>query len=143
MGPQIRPFLPSDYAAARELWEATPGVGLSAADEPAAIAAFLERNPGCSFVAVIDGVLVGTVLAGHDGRRGLIHHLVTAPAERGRGLGRALLRAALKALREAGIAKCHFMVFKTNAEGLEFWRRVGAEERMALKLFSMPTTGGD
>ena len=42
----IRCFEPADHPAARALWEATPGVGLSAADECDPIERFLGRNPG-------------------------------------------------------------------------------------------------
>lgn len=33
MSTLLRPFSPRDHAAARGLWQATPGVGLSGADE--------------------------------------------------------------------------------------------------------------
>lgn len=137
----IRRFTGPDYSAARRLWEATPGVGLSDADEPHAIHRFLERNPGLSFVAVDNDNVVGTILCGHDGRRGLIHHLVTAPPVRRRGVASALLRAGLQALREAGINKCHLFVFRTNEEGLAFWRAIHAAERTELALFSLATRG--
>lgn len=136
---KIRPFEPSDYAAARALWERTQGVGLSSADEPQAILSFLARNPAMSFVAE-DGAIVGTILCGHDGRRGLVHHLVTAPDYRRRGIGRALLRHGLDALRREGIDKCHLLVYRSNEAGMAFWRRVGAEERVSLALFSLPTS---
>lgn len=136
---EIQPFAPADYPAATALWQRTEGVGLSSADEAPAIAAFLARNPGLSFVARDGGNLVGTILCGHDGRRGLIHHLVTAASHRRQGIGRALLRTGLAALREAGIAKCHLMVFRSNQEGLRFWRGVQAQERGELALFSLPT----
>jgi ribosomal protein S18 acetylase RimI-like enzyme len=138
---EIRPFAAADHAASRALWQRTPGVGLSAADEAPAIEAFLHRNPGLSQVALQDGQLVGTILCGHDGRRGLIHHLVTAPGLRRQGLARALLQRGLRALHDAGIDKCHLMVFRDNAEGLAFWRRVGAQERVELSLYSMTTRG--
>jgi len=140
---EIRPFVAADHAAARALWERTPGAGLSAADEAPAIEAFLLRNPGLSHVALQGGQLVGTILCGHDGRRGLIHHLVTAPDHRRQGLGRALLQHGLRSLHGAGIDKCHLMVFRNNAEGLAFWRRVGAQERVELGLYSMPTRGAE
>lgn len=136
---EIVPFLPADIAAARALWEATPGIGLSAADEPAALAAYLARNPGLSRLAREGGTLLGTLLCGHDGRRGLFHHLAVAPAARGRGIGRALARAGIDGLRAAGIGKCYLTVLRTNPEGEAFWRRIGAEERTAaLTFFSMP-----
>jgi ribosomal protein S18 acetylase RimI-like enzyme len=94
-----------------------------------------------SFVATLNGVVTGTILCGHDGRRGLIHHLVVAPDCRRRGLGRTLLRRGLGALHDAGIEKCHLLVFGSNDAGLAFWRSVGASERRELALFSLPTTG--
>jgi len=135
----IREFCSADHSAASALWQRTPGVGLSAADAPEAIAAYLLRNPGTSFVAEVEGTLVGTMLCGHDGRRGLIHHLVTDPAWRRQGVASMLVQHGLAALRTAGIGKCHLMVFADNAEGLAFWRRIGATQRVELQLFSLDT----
>ncbi|MBK1714743.1 GNAT family N-acetyltransferase [Rubrivivax gelatinosus] len=126
--------------AALALWRDTPGVGLSDADRPEALAAFVRRNPGLSFVAFDGPALVGTILCGHDGRRGLIHHLTVAATARRRGLGRALLHAGLQALATEGIGKCHLLVFADNAEGQAFWRRMQAVERQELKLLSIATT---
>ena len=135
----IRAFTAGDHPAATALWQATPGVGLSAADEFQAIEIFLARNPDLSFVAQDGNELVGTILCGHDGRRGLIHHLVTALSHRRQGLGRRLLRRALDAVQREGITKCHLLVFRSNAEGLAFWRAIGATERKELALFSLST----
>jgi len=137
--PVLRIFEPTHIAAARALWLQSEGVGLSEADEPGALHAFLDRNPGSSFVAMEGETLVGTILCGHDGRRGLVHHLVVVAARRRQGLGRKLLRRGLCALRSAGIRKCHLLVFNSNDQALAFWRRVGAEERVALSLFSIST----
>jgi N-acetylglutamate synthase len=135
----IRSFRSSDIPAARTLWEATPGVGLSAADALECLTAYLARNPRSSFVAVEGTELVGTILCGHDGRRGMIHHLMVAPKARRQGLARLLLAAGLTALREEGIHKCHLMIFRTNEEGLKFWQSVGAEDRVTLALYSIET----
>ena len=139
---KIRAFEATDYVAARALWERTEGVGLSSADEHGAICAFLARNPRMSFVAE-DGEIVGTILCGHDGRRGLIHHLVTAATHRRRGIGTTLLHRGLEALRREGIEKCHLLVFRSNEAGLAFWRKIGAEERESLALFSISTGDDD
>lgn len=135
----FRPFEAADFLAARTLWETTPGVGLSDADEREPIEQFLARNPGLSFVALEEDELVGTILCGHDGRRGLIHHLVTAQSSRRRGLGRQLLFAGLRSLRAVGINKCHLLVFRDNEPGLAFWHAVSASERHELALFSIST----
>lgn len=135
----LRPFLPEDIPAARALWQATPGVGLSAADEPEALAAFLDRNPGTCLVAESGGQITGTILVGHDGRRGLIHHLAVATDSRRRGLGHRLVEAGLAALHDQGIDKCHLMVFTDNAGGAAFWTGIGATRRDELALYSLPT----
>jgi N-acetylglutamate synthase len=139
MSMDIRVFTNDDHAAALKLWQASEGVGLSDADSFENIVRFLARNPGLSFVATDTGRVVATILCGHDGRRGLIHHLLVAPTHRRQGLGRTLLRRALAALGQAQIQKCHLLVFRDNAEGMAFWHGIGAEERVSLALFSMAT----
>src|SRR6478735_935916 len=139
MAIEIRAFRADDHAQALALWEATAGVGLSSADSFDNVARFLARNPGLSFVAVEDDVAIATILCGHDGRRGLIHHLAVATPYRRAGLGRALVSRALLALRDEGIEKCHLLVFDENDAGREFWKSIGAEERTTLGIFSLLT----
>ena len=126
----------SDYVDAAALWQATEGVGLSAADAPERIKAYLARNPGMSFVARQDGLLVGAVLCGHDGRRGYLHHLAVLTGWRGRGIGSELARRGLDALASAGIDKCHLFVFRDNQSGAAFWRRVGWVDRDDILMMS-------
>jgi ribosomal protein S18 acetylase RimI-like enzyme len=141
VAPAISEFLPAHVGAARMLWKSSEGVGLSSADEPSAVLRFLERNPGLSFVAHSGNDLIGTILCGHDGRRGLIHHLVVAEHRRREGYGRALLARGLNGLCAAGIEKAHLLVFRSNPRALAFWNAVGAQERTAMALFSMETAG--
>lgn len=137
MCPQIRPFRPDDHAQARQFWERTEGIGPGAADEEQPILAFLRRNPGLSFVAADADRVVGTILVGHDGRRGLIHHLAVAETHRRQGLGSALLQAGLAALAAEGIRKCHLFVFADNRSGLAFWQAAGATLRDDLVIWSL------
>lgn len=138
-GYSISTFEPGHIAQARELWLRSEGVELGSADEPPALEAFLNRNPGLSLVALQAGEVIGTVLCGHDGRRGLIHHLAVDSGRQRQGIGRQLLESGLRALSAAGIQKCHLLVFKTNKGGMAFWRAVGGEERISIALFSFPT----
>ncbi len=135
----VRRLEPEDLFHAQALWRATPGIGLSSADEIEALSRFLQRNPGMSFVAERMGQLIGTVLCGHDGRRGFVHHLVVAQDARRAGLGQRLLRCGLDALKTEGIEKCHLLVFDNNPEGLAFWRSLPAAERSELVVFSLNT----
>ncbi|MFO7177317.1 MAG: GNAT family N-acetyltransferase [Pseudomonadota bacterium] len=143
MSLEIRTFRIEDYEQAFRLWSSTEGVALSDADSRDGIERFLVRNPELSFVALDAGSVVATLLCGHDGRRGWIHHLVVARAYRERGLARALVQRALASLRDAHIDKCHLLVFRDNDPGQAFWRRVGAQERVELKMFSLRVPNDD
>ena len=117
----IRELTFADYDAALALWKATPGLGITAADEPEPIAGFLVRNPGCSMLWEQDGALIGTALCGHDGRRGYLYHVAVLPGHRGRGIGAALVDACRAALQAQGVDRCHVCVYTDNAIGNRFW----------------------
>jgi len=123
---QIRKMLFSDYLDVYNLWLNTPGMGLNDNDDSeAGIEKYLLRNPGTCFVAEKDSEIIGVILSGHDGRRGLIYHLAVKVSERERGVGNSLLEHAIKALRSEGIAKVYIIVFKNNASGNAFWEKRG------------------
>ena len=82
-----------DYSEAYDLWKTSEGIGLSDADTQQAIQRYLNHNPGMSFVARVDGKLVGAVLSGTDGRRGYLHHLAVAKPFRKSGVGRQLVES--------------------------------------------------
>ena len=133
----IIPFHMSRYESAFSLWAKTPGIGLSASDGKEEIASFLERNPGLSFIALHGEEVAGTILCGHDGRRGYIYHLCVSPAFRYQGIAAALTDKSLEALRKSGIKKCHLFVLKDNSKGYAFWAHSPCQERTDLTVFSL------
>ena len=138
----IRPFTLGDYERAMALWQEAEGITLREADSRPAIARYLRRNRGLSFVSVDRSTLVGAVLCGHDGRRGYLHHLAVAPSHRGQGIGRALAQRCLAALAREGIRKCHLFVLTGNARARRFWQRVGWTERDDVVLMSVAIAAG-
>ena len=132
----FRILLPEDLPALRALWEACPGIRLREADRPEAIAAYLALNPGLSFVAEDEGRVVGGVIAGHDGRRGSLQHVVVEAGHRRRGLGRTLVRHCLDALATEGILKSHIYIQLNNTGAEAFWRSCGWFLRDDIKMFS-------
>ena len=88
----------------------------------------ISRNPGLSRVAEENGTIVGAVLCGHDGRRGWIYHLATAPGYRGRGIARLLVNDCIEGLRRIGIKRAIILVAGDNARGHDFWLRNGWED---------------
>jgi len=132
----IRPMRIADYDAVYALWENTEGMGLSDADSRGSISRFLQRNDGFCFVAEYEGALVGTVMCGHDGRRGYLYHAAVREDLRGQGIGKALIDTALGALAAAGIQKGHAFVFASNETGQAFWTAAGWHGREDIALFS-------
>jgi putative acetyltransferase len=141
--PRIAPMTMNDYPAALALWQATPGIGLSAADGPECMRDYLLRNPGLSQCAWSGDTLAGTVLAGHDGRRGYLHHLCVHESHRRLGIGRMLVDSALDALAEAGLDKAHAFLFTDNEDGRKFWERIGWNWRTDIGIISRMTAGGE
>ena len=127
---QIRTMNILDYDAVHQLWLDTPGMGLNDVDDaPVGIERFLNRNPHTCFVAVAQGRVIGAILAGHDGRRGYIYHTAVAARRRGQGVGRALVDAALSALKDEGICKAALVAFARNDGGNAFWAKCGFDAR--------------
>lgn len=132
----IIPFTIEHYQSALEVWDQSEGVGLSNSDSAERIAFFLERNPGLSLLATKESEVIGTILAGHDGRRGFIHHLAVLPKFRRQGAGSLLANECLKKLKRIGILKCHILMFQDNEIGLRFWRNVGWTYRKDIGVLS-------
>jgi N-acetylglutamate synthase len=122
---QIELMSIADYDEVFALWRSAAGIGLGESDTRRAIAGFLKRNPGMSFVARRDGELAGAVLCGDDGRRGYLHHLAVAWRYRRNGLGRKLVAACLGALKQRGILKCNIFLYADNTAGKRFWKKNG------------------
>lgn len=134
---EIQEMTPSDIDDALALWQGMEGIGLDeVVDSPQGIGQHLARNPGLSFVATVDGDLAGTILGGHDGRRGYLHHLAVAERHRRGGIGRGLVDRSLHALRELGIRRCHVFVFEEGAAAQAFWNAIGWERREHLSIMT-------
>lgn len=112
----------SDYEAVHRLWLSCPGMVLNTVDDSReGIQRFLLRNPDTCFVAEEEGLIVGAIMAGNDGRRGYIYHTAVSPSRQKQGIGSQLVRAALSALQAAGITKVALVAFKKNEAGNRFW----------------------
>jgi ribosomal protein S18 acetylase RimI-like enzyme len=125
-----------DYPQLIDLWSNTENIGLSEADSPGNLDIFLKRNPGLNFVALDDDKIIGSVLGGHDGRRGAIYHLAINREYRNKGFGQALLNHCLAAFADIGIERCHIHVYTDNQSGLDFWQKNGWFTRPELVLLS-------
>jgi ribosomal protein S18 acetylase RimI-like enzyme len=123
---------PQDYPAVIKLWQtAGPGIHVRRSDEPEEIAKKLRRDPDLLLVAEIEGQVVGSVLGGFDGRRGMMYHLAVAPQHRQRGIASALVDELERRLRAKGCIRYYLLVTTDNEAAIRFYERRGWE-RMEL-----------
>jgi GNAT superfamily N-acetyltransferase len=137
-GVEIRPVRPSDYDAWLPLWngynEFYGRVGATALD-PAITETTWKRffdpgEPVYALVAEVDGSLDG--LAHYLYHRSTtrselvcyLQDLYTAPARRGRGIGRALIEGVSAQARRAGLRRVYWQTHASNAPGRALYDRV-------------------
>ena len=122
---QIRPMTIEDYDEVYAMWRITSKRALSPSDTRENIERYLRRNPEMSQVAVCEGKIVGTVLAGHDGRTGFIHHTAVHPDFRRKHIGKAMVEKALEKISADGINKTRIYCYRDNLTGQSFWQSMG------------------
>jgi ribosomal protein S18 acetylase RimI-like enzyme len=120
----IRCFAPEDEPAVVALWQRC-GLTRPWNDPHRDIRRKLRVRPDLFLVGVLDGALVGTVMAGYEGHRGWINYLAVDPRHQRRGLGRALMLEAERLLRQSGCPKINLQVRTGNQEAIAFYRRLG------------------
>ncbi|MBQ3692572.1 MAG: GNAT family N-acetyltransferase [Clostridia bacterium] len=133
---EIRPMKIEDYDEIFAMWQITTKRALSDADSRENIGFYLNRNPGMSQVALVNGKIVGTVLCGHDGRRGFIHHMAVAEEYRRHNIAKRMAQTALDALEKDGIKKTHIFCYTNNNLGQSFWTALGWQKRDDVFVFS-------
>lgn len=132
----IRTMTIEDYQGVHDLWMTIRGFGIRSVDDSEeGIAAFLKRNPTTSVVAVEDGKIVGSILCGHDGRRGCFYHVCVADQYRRRGIGKAMAVYAMNALKREHINKVSLIAFAKNDIGNAFWNSIGWTKREDLNYY--------
>ena len=123
----IREFnYPDDYDQAVEIWKnSAPGVKFSRSDTPAEIQKKLNYSPDLFLVAVVNEKVVGTVIGGYDGRRGIIYHLAVQSQFQKSGIGKALMQEVESRLKRKGCLKSYLMITKENPSVIEYYQELG------------------
>lgn len=119
-----------DYEQVYRLWTDITGFSMKSVDDSyEGVAMFLKRNPTSSVVAEENGRIVGSILCGHDGRRGCLYHVCVHPDYRLQGIGKAMVVFAMEALRKECISKVSLIAFTKNDVGNAFWNTIGWTKR--------------
>ena len=132
----------TDLTAVIDLWaNAGPGIHLRRSDEPEEIRKKLERDADLFVVAEIvdDGgtsrqvaqnnTIIGAVMGGFDGRRGMVYHLAVTEAYRKQGVAVRLMNELENRMRAKGCIRSYLLVTADNLEAIRFyeaqnWKRM-------------------
>lgn len=124
----IRDMKIEDYREVYKLWQEC-GISLGKSDSEDEIQKFISMNPETSLVETIDNKIIGCVLGGYDGRRGLIHHLAIHPDYQGNDYGTILMECLENKFKEKGVVKISFWVQNSNIGVVDFYEKLGYELR--------------
>lgn len=128
MSIHLREFTLADYDAVYAIWKnAGPGIGLGRSDTRDEIGKKLQRDPDLFLVALADTHLIGTVIGGYDGRRGLIYHLAVEPAYRGKGIAKLLMDEIERRLIDKGCLKAYLLVLEGADDVVDYYEHRGWE----------------
>jgi ribosomal protein S18 acetylase RimI-like enzyme len=118
----------NDFPQVIDLWKnAGPGIHLRRSDEKDEIVKKLERDPDLFLVAEIDEQIIGTVLGGFDGRRGMVYHLAVNSRYRKLGVGAALMKELETRMKQKGCIRSYLLVTRDNLEAIRFYENSGWE----------------
>ena len=123
----IRSAVPEDEPGLVELWRSCDLVG---SDNDPGADFWFARTGACSDVLVGEieaGRIIGSVMVGHDGHRGWLYYVASAPDSRGSGIGRQMVQAAEEWLRRRGVVKALLLGGELNTAVVSFYEHLGFE----------------
>lgn len=132
----IRVMTASDYDGVKALWMSIKGFAIRSVDDSKeGVEIFLKRNPSTSVVAEADGEIIGSILCGHDGRRGCLYHVCVKEEYRMQGIGKEMVVFCMEALKKEKINKVSLIAFTQNDIGNAFWNQIGWTKREDLNYY--------
>ncbi len=132
----VRTMTIADYEGVYNLWMSIKNFAMRSVDDSReSVARFLLRNPHTSVVAIVDNRIVGSILCGHDGRRGSLYHVCVNEDYRMQGIGKAMVVHAMEELKKEKISKVSLIAFAENDIGNAFWKQIGWVKREDLNYY--------
>lgn len=132
----VRTMTIEDYQGVHDLWMTIKGFAIRSIDDSQeGVERFLKRNPATSVVAEENGEIVGSILCGHDGRRGCLYHVCVREDCRMRGIGKSMVVRCMEELEKEKISKVSLIAFTENDIGNAFWKEIGWTKREDLNYY--------
>ena len=126
----IRTFnFDSDYDRVMHLWKyAGEGIQLRRSDEPAEILKKIKRDPDLFLICEVEDEIIGAVLGGYDGRRGMMYHLAVDHSYRNTGVATRLVEELESRLRKKDCSRYYLLVTQNNDLAIRFYENRGWEK---------------
>ena len=140
---QIRSYRDADEDDVVRLWKSVFSNDPPWNEPTTVIRRKMDVQPELFLVAVLDGLVVGTTLAGFDGCRGWIHHVAVDPGARRRGVGSLLVREAATRLGEVGCPKLNLQVRDSNESAVRFYESLGFSVEDRVSMAQLLESGAD
>jgi ribosomal protein S18 acetylase RimI-like enzyme len=99
----------------------------SATDDSTSVNILLKERVDAVLLAMVDGEMVGTVIAAFDGWRGNIYRLAVLPEHRGRGIARMLVREAEHRLVIRGAKRLVALASSHSDTAVPFWESMASD----------------
>jgi ribosomal protein S18 acetylase RimI-like enzyme len=122
---EITSYSETHFAGVKALWEEV------FPDDPPrdyadiSIAAKTKEHPELFLLAVEEGRVIGSVMAGYDGHRGWLYRVAVAKSHRHQGVGAALIHEAEQLLWALGCVKINLQVRGANQGVTAFYQNLG------------------
>jgi ribosomal protein S18 acetylase RimI-like enzyme len=120
----IRTFTEADRISVVRLWHEC-GLVHPQNDPNHDIDRKLAHGTDYFLVATAGTEVVGSAMGGYEGHRGWVNYVAVSPACRRQGVGRLMMNELERRLRLVGCAKINLQIRSSNAEVMEFYRRIG------------------
>jgi ribosomal protein S18 acetylase RimI-like enzyme len=115
-----------DYEECALIWKNSGGgVQFGPSDTLEEISKKVQYGADLFLVAEINQIIVGTIIGGFDGRRGMIYHLAVLPEYRSRGIASSLLEETENRMRARGCLKMYLFMRPDHPQLLDFYNKFG------------------
>jgi ribosomal protein S18 acetylase RimI-like enzyme len=99
----------------------------SSTDDVGGLTTLGDFDAGSILLALDSDAIIGTLIVAWDGWRGSFYRMAVHPEWRGRGIGRALVRAGEARLVALGCRRINLFAVSEHDGATAFWRAVGYE----------------
>jgi len=118
---------PSDVTEILDFWANNAENNSRPTDSSVALIGLIARDPDALILAIENGEIVGTVIAGWNGWRCCLYRLAVREDKRKQGIGQLLVDQAIERFKAFGGTRIDAMILDENETAHKAWASFGFE----------------